>query len=128
MLNDGKLLVDASGTGSVGDMQKAVAKYGNKVYGAYANILTSEGVSAMFNGVIGSSNDVKKDSLSVSVDGKAVVAVEPDNLISFPSEIVLVGGSGGDSKETLINITDESKSDLIDQLVSKVKITTAKSF
>lgn len=144
MLNNGKLLIDCnSSSNNIDAIQDGVdAALKKKIlYGPYANILTSNGVSAMFGGVvtdIQTGQDISKSTLSylndnqsitIAVDGKTVVPIVPDNLTKFPTEIVLVGNISEDkANETLMEVVGESKSELVATLLKSVRVTTAKTF
>ena len=65
------------------------ALYASKsLYGAYHNILTSDGVSACWNGVLGSATPSNSLVPSVVVSGKCAVALPPDNLAPPATHIV----------------------------------------
>ncbi len=114
-LTSGKLIIGADD--SVVDA--AVAK--GSLYGAYNNVLTSGGISAGWNGVIGKA-PAKATSThrhavpSVVSGGKAAVALTPDNMIGA-TEIVFF--EAGAAKKTLTEADAVAKvADMVSELES----------
>ena len=113
-LSTGKLIIGADD--SVVD---AAAAKGN-LYGAYNNVLTSEGISAGWNGVIGkapakAASTHRNAVPSVVSGGKAAVALTPDNMIGA-TEIVFF--EAGAAKKTLTEADAAAK---VADLVSEIK-------
>jgi hypothetical protein len=73
------------------------------LYGAYHNYLCEEGVSALWNGVIGPKAVLSENSMcpAVTVGKHAVYATVPDNMASPPTEICFV-----DKKDGPISVED----------------------
>lgn len=108
------------------------------LYGAYHNILTAEGVSAVWNGFIGKAaskarelNDAR-GLPTVVVNGSAALSVEPNNMASSPAHIVFYekGATKGpiseqDAIKKLVALTSEAKTDLITELVKGKKFSVA---
>lgn len=66
------------------------------VHGAYHNILSKDGVSAMWNGYIGAASSSGSSSVpSVVVDGLKVVGVTPYNLIHPAKRFVFIEKGAG---------------------------------
>lgn len=76
-----------------GASDSALSAVGNKtsIHGAYHNVLSKEGVSAMWNGYIGSANSSGSSSVpAVVVEGLKVVGVTPYNLIHPAKKFIFV--------------------------------------
>ena len=113
-LSSGKLIIGADDS-----IVDAAATKGN-LYGAYNNVLTSDGISAGWNGVIGKA-PVKAASThrnavpSIVSGGKAAVALTPDNMIGA-TEIVFF--EAGAAKKTLSEAEAAAK---VADMVSEIK-------
>lgn len=118
-------------------LASADANLGN-LYGAYHNILTAEGVSAVWNGFIGKAASKARELNeirglpTVVVNGNAALSVEPNNLAHFPAHIVFYekGATKGpiseaDAIKKLVELTSESKTELITRLVKGKKFSVA---
>ena len=81
-------------------VEAAMAK--NVLHGAYGNVLSVEGVSALFNGIIGAPAKSVGNVPTVVVGGKAAVALTPLNL-AFPAKRIVFYEKGGKSS----SITEE---------------------
>ncbi len=111
-------------------VQSAVEKaLGSKtLYGAYGNILTKNGISAMFGGAIADAGAATTSTspLTVTSGGKAAISTSPDNLVASPSEIVFIGKTGAvsesDAVAAIVALTDDSKSELAASLVKGAKL------
>lgn len=100
------------------------------LFGAYQNILSADGISAMWNGYIGASDKSKVTSVpQVSVGGNAAVMVDPINLASFPKQVIIFesGAKKGnlsvdEAVKRIVNLTDEGKAEAAMALLKKVEI------
>ena len=112
------------------------ALYANKsLYGAYHNILTSVGVSAIWNGFIGTATAADADSVpSVFVGGKSAISLSPYNAV-FPATHIAFYEKGqktsslseDEAVKRIVALTEESKSDLIKSLLKGVKLSVVGS-
>ena len=75
-------------------VEAAMAK--NVLHGAYGNVVSAEGVSALWNGVIGAPAKSLGNVPTVVVGGKAAVALAPLNL-AFPAKRIVFYEKGGKS-------------------------------
>ena len=106
------------------------------LYGAYNNVLSSEGVAAVWGGVVGATSlsnhysESFKNTPCVNVNGKAAFQVHPNNL-SFPvthlafydkNTTSLSSINEEEAVKRLLEVTDESKQDLIKSIVKGVKL------
>ena len=125
-LTSGKVIIGADD--SVVDA--AVAK--GSLYGAYNNVITPDGVSAGWNGVIGKA-PAKAGSAhrftvpSVVSGGKAAVTLTPDNMVGAGDIVFYEAGAGKkalsteDAIKMIVDLTDDSKADLAAKLLSGKK-------
>lgn len=99
------------------------------LYGAYNNILTSAGVSAAWNGVIGGSVASSTSTPAIISGNKTIAALTPDNLAAPATHIVFY--EKGAKKATLteeealkkiVAVTGESKSSLAASLIKGAKL------
>ena len=125
-LTSGKVIIGADD--SVVDA--AAAK--GTLYGAYNNVITTGGVSAGWNGVIGKAPAKAASSHrfavpSVVSSGKAAVALTPDNMVGTGDVVFYEAGAGKKALSTedavlkIVDLTDESKADLAAKLLSGKK-------
>jgi hypothetical protein len=117
----------------VGADDSVVDAFESNVYGAYANLITPNGVAALFNGVIGAAGSstaaASKFSAPLIVNGgKAVKAVQPDNMISKPASIVFFEAGATKkalSEEDIVNrlvaLSDDTKKEAIAALAKGMK-------
>ena len=71
------------------------ALYANKsLYGAYNNVLTSDGVSACWNGIIGNATASSTSAPAVVVGGKSTISVNPDNISNVVTHIAFFEKGG----------------------------------
>lgn len=80
----------------VGAEDTAIATAASKglLYGAYHNYLSTDGVSALWNGIISSLQTAGASAIpAVVVDGVAATAVNPNNLANPASQIIFVDSS-----------------------------------
>ena len=109
------------------------------VYGAYHNVVTASGVSALWNGVISAPTAAKATGKFVppivTSGGKAAVALAPDNLANAPKAFVFFEKGKGkaaiseeEAVKRLVAATDDSKLEVAKALVKGVKCYTAGSF
>jgi len=98
------------------------------LYGAYHNVLSTNGVSALWNGYIGATST--NGSLpTVVVGGQAAVALEPNNL-AFPSKEIYFFEEGAtkgklteeEAIKKLVDITDESKKEVAGSILKGANI------
>ena len=112
---------------------EAAEKAGGELFGAYHNIMTEHGVSAMWNGRIGTAAGAAVAGGSgtplVSVDGKAAVPVSPNNLAFTPKHVVIFekGASKGklsadEAIKRVAALTDEGKTELALALLKGIEI------
>ncbi len=114
------------------------AAEGASLLGAYHNVLSAEGVSAMWNGVIGASSSAAAEDSKfaevprVVVGGHAARAVVPNNLANAATRIVFFEKgtakaplSIDEAVTRLVALTDESKADLIRSLLKDANLSTA---
>jgi len=106
------------------------------VYGAYANLLSTEGVSALFNGIIGAaaapSSTHRSTPPAVVSGGKAVLALTPNNL-SFAAKHLVFYEKGtkkaplseDEAVKRLVELTDDSKTEVAKAIVKGAKIFVA---
>ena len=102
------------------------------LFGAYHNILTTEGVSAIWNGYVGAVAGATAESSTplVAVDGKAALVIQPNNL-AFPAKHIVFYEKGAakatltsaDAAAKLLALTDESKADAIKAILDGAKVT-----
>lgn len=112
----------------VGADDSVVEAAGAKTYGAYGNVLSADGVSALFNGVIGAPKSTGAIP-SIVVGGKSAVALEPVNL-TFPAKKIVFfekgGKSGSISEEEavkkIVALTDDSKAAVAAAIVKGAKL------
>ena len=86
-----------------------------KVHGAYHNILTPNGISALWNGYIGDAaegNDVTSPLPSVVVNKLKVVPVDPFNLVRAPTRIVFYEKGAKKGKLADEDVVDRFRIDL----------------
>lgn len=117
-----------------GDDSIAIAAAQKKsLYGAYHNVLSTTGVSALWNGLIGAA--APNGSLpTVVVGGQAAVAIEPNNL-AFPSKEIYFFEKGASKKKLteeealnkLVGFTDESKKEIAASILKGVSVYVAGS-
>lgn len=126
-LTSGKLVVFGEGV-AFSAVQEAVEKAlaAKTLFGAYANIVTADGVSPMFGGAIGSAKLAGADGLVISSGGLAAVPINPDNLMALPKEVVVVSGSGGKGEEVLTALTSDDKAGVIGTILKGAKVTVVK--
>jgi len=106
----------------------------NIVHGAYGNVLSVDGVSAMWNGVVGAPVKSSGAVPTVSVGGKAAVALAPVNL-AFPAKRIVFyekGGKSGsisedDAVKRIVALTDESKAAVAAAIVKGAKLSVTGS-
>jgi len=101
------------------------------LYGAYHNVLSAEGVSALWNGYLGSASTAGSSSSTpqVAVDGKAVVTCEPNNL-AFPATHVIIYEKGAkksklsadEATKKLVEMTDDSKEAVIKAILNGLTV------
>jgi len=113
------------------DIVEAAAAAG-LLYGAYHNILTPDGVTAMWNGYLGSSKKLTATSSKtpvVSVNDKVTINLEPNNVVFSPKHIIFYdkGASKGklsidEAVKRVIDITDDSKEEAIKALFKTATI------
>ena len=103
------------------------------LYGAYHNVLSTNGVSALWNGYIGAASS--NGSLpTVVVGGQAAVALEPNNL-AFPSKEIYFFEKGASKKKLteeealnkLVGLTAESKKEIAGSILKGVSVYVAGS-
>lgn len=122
-LTSGKVIIGADD--SVVD---AAATKGS-LYGAYNNVITTDGVSAGWNGIIGKAPAKAASSHRFAVPyvvsgGKAAVALTPDNMVNAGDVVFFEAGAGKKALSTedavakIVDLTDESKADLAAKLLS----------
>lgn len=100
----------------------------NVVHGAYHNVLTPAGVSAMWNGAITTAGKASGNVPSVVVDGKCATPINPNNL-AFPADHIMFYKKGSkrssvpeaDAIKMLVDLSDESKEEAIRALVKSAK-------
>lgn len=107
------------------------------VYGAYHNVLSASGVSAMWNGVISAPAAKNASRLvppMVVSGGKAAVSVSPNNLAGPVQTMVFYEKGKGktalseeEAVKRLVAVTDDSKAELAKNLVKGVKCFVASS-
>jgi len=92
------------------------------LYGAYHNYVSANGVSALWNGVIGSAETAS--SPAVTSGGKATTVIAPQNLAHPAKHFIFYKKDGPSGKLTeeeavkrLVELTDESKKNLCAELV-----------
>ena len=116
-----------NGDDSVLDM--AVSK--NVLYGPYHNALSALGVSALWGGYIGNANAAANSDVPVVVSGgKGVVSSDPNNM-AMPAKEIYFYEKGASKKvlteeeatKKLVELTDESKKELIATLLKGVTVT-----
>lgn len=71
------------------------------LYGPYHNFVSSSGVTALWNGYVGSPSFASPDSVSVVVDGIAASVIQPVNLVHAPSKIIFVASSTVTEEEAI---------------------------
>jgi len=113
------------------DIVEAAATAG-LLYGAYHNILTPDGVTAMWNGYLGSSKMLTATSSKtpvVSVNDKVTITLEPNNVVFPPKHIIFYDKGASKSKlsidealKRVIDLTDESKEEAIKALFKTATI------
>lgn len=131
------LVVDAPDAvlSSLLEAQSASGSSSSSVFGAYSNVVSAAGVSALFNGVICSEAAAgalkagagNKHSPSVVVGGQVAVAMHPNNLANPVSHIAFFEEgaaktvlSEADALQKLLTLTEESKADSIKAILSGV--------
>lgn len=105
------------------------------LFGAYHNILTADGVSAMWNGYIADSGAASAASTPlVEVNGKSAVTLSPNNLAYFPSSVVFYEAGAKKSKlsadeavKRIGQLTDENKEAVAMELLKNVPFSIAGS-
>jgi len=112
-------------------------KGGASLYGAHYNAVSSQGVAALFSGVVASTADAVKaapNALSVKVGKTAIIGNDPDNLTFPPSKIILFDPKGSSKYSTkeeaaalLVGETDTKKEVLIKTMLESVQIGHATS-
>ncbi len=116
-----------NGDDSVLDM--AVSK--NVLYGPYHNALSTYGVSALWGGYIGNANATTSSTVPVVVNGgKGIVSSDPNNM-AMPAKEIYFYEKGASKKvlteekatKKLVELTDESKKELIATLLKGVTVT-----
>lgn len=110
-----------------------VDAFENHIYGAYANLISPNGVSALFNGVIGTAPSSlaatsKFTAPHVVVNGKSIKALQPYNMVGKASTLVFFEAGAAkkslneaDMIARLVDITDESKVEAITALTKGMK-------
>lgn len=113
------------------------------LYGAYGNVITPSGVSALWNGVIGAApsgsllgaitgsdaSPINSDIPVITSEGKTTIPIIPHNL-AFPAAHIAFYDNNATSKtisegdviKKLVEITDPNKEALIASLVKGVKV------
>ncbi|KAJ1432747.1 hypothetical protein B484DRAFT_394836 [Ochromonadaceae sp. CCMP2298] len=108
----------------------AIAQSGN-LYGAYHNIISPLGVSALWNGYIGpaAGSPAACPTPAVIVGGKTVLCVEPNNMAHPATHIVFYEKGAARSKlsadeavKRLVGLTDESKEAAIQALLKGASV------
>jgi len=112
----------------------------NVLYGAYSNLVSNQGVSALFNGVIadssGSGTAVSDRDIPsiVSSEGKTIRPIIPNNMAYPPSHIIffekgakLSSLSEENASAKIVALTDEKKKDIAASLISGVKLSVSGS-
>lgn len=96
--------------------------------GAYANIVTSAGVSPMFNGAVGPAAAAHPDGLTVGAKGVGAVALSPDNLFALPKEVVFVttAADAAEAEAALLAMVGDNKAAVVAALLKGAKVSTAK--
>jgi hypothetical protein len=131
-MNNGTLVINADQ--SVVD----TAISNGTLYGAYGNIITKEGVSAMWDGAItgvSSSTKVNKFGATHIVnDGTTAIMLQPDNMINKPNKVIFYEAG---TKNSSLNETDavaklaeityasDAKTELIKEILKGVKCSVA---
>jgi hypothetical protein len=117
--------------GADDDVADALRAAGN-LHGAYHNVISPLGVSAMWNGVIGStqSSNAGSDVLpAIEVAGKCASVVNPDNMAHPVDHVVFF--QKGSAKSTIaseeavkriLDICDASKEEAVKAFLSGVKV------
>lgn len=115
----------------------AVAAYKkNVLYGAYSNLLSNLGVSALFNGVIADSAGAESSDrvTYIASEGKTIRLVLPNNMAYPPSHIIFFekGAKMGSISEEnatakVVALTDDKKKDIATSLISGVKLSVSGS-
>ncbi len=104
------------------------------IFGAYNNVLMVDGVSAMWNGVIGTADEKKyaDEVPSMEAGGLAVHTIAPNNLahaashfIFFEKGTTTAALSESDALSRLVGLSDESKSELVKVLVQNKRLSIA---
>ncbi len=134
IVKDGKstLVVNAD------DSVVAAAHAAGALYGAYANLITPVGLSALFNGVIcaapAQSTVSKFSAAHVINGGLTAVALQPDNMAATPRTLVFF--EAGATKKALteeeavtrlVGLTDDKKKATIEAFVKGAKCFVAGS-
>lgn len=132
-LSKGKSSVVVVGADEV-TLQAAVGQQQQQqvLVGAYGNVLTSEGVSSLWNGFVGSSSSVGKENKvpTVAVNGKAAVASPPNNLSFAVTHLCFFDKntsstsslSEEEAVKKLVVIVGENKTETIKKLIKGVKL------
>ena len=100
----------------------------NTIYGAYHNVVTETGLSACWNGVLGTTTASSTAVPSVVVGGKSAYALAPDNLADVPTHYVFYQKGAkksslaeADAVKKIVEIVGESKADLAASLIQGAK-------
>jgi hypothetical protein len=132
-LTNGTLIINADDS----VIDAALSK--NLVYSAYNTILTSNGMSAGWNGVIDKtakpSNGSHRFDIPLVVNDAAVNVMQPDNMMALPKNLVFYekGGKTGtmteaDAVAKLVEISgDEDKANAIATLINGMKCSSINS-
>jgi hypothetical protein len=109
----------------------------NVLYGAYSNLISNLGVTALFNGLItddANSSGSDRDIPNVVSEGKTIRSIIPNNMAFPPSHIIffekgakMANISEGDANAKIVALTDEKKKDIAASIISGVKLSVAGS-
>ena len=129
--------------GELSDGTIANASASGSLYGAYSNVISEVGVSAIFNGVIVPSSQLplqqpfhgfhaREVYPSVVSNNTSVKVINPDNFVTPATSFVFIGPestlSVDDATTRIVQlIGDESKNNLAKSLLSSAKITVVNS-
>ena len=129
--NNGTLVINADDSVTTG------AHSAGALYGAYGNIITPDGMTAMWDGVIGPvpSKVAGHGAAPFVVNGgNTAVCLQPDNMTNKPTRIVFFEAGAGkkavsedDAVARLVDMSDEGKEGAIRSLIKGIKCSTAGS-
>jgi len=130
-LTNGTLVINADDSVTTG------AHGAGSLYGAYGNIITPDGVTAMWDGVVGpvpAKAAAHGAAPFVVNGGNTAISLQPDNMSNKPTKIVFFEAGAGkkalsedEAVERLVDLSDEGKTDAIRSLLKGVKCSTAGS-